>query len=654
MTFMAKPHEDDESSHNEGFLNLDRVAGYNYKRSWRSWLIGRPLPTADAPHQRIGKAVGLAVFGADALSSIAYAPQETLVILAAAGAQAFGYAFPISLVITVLLAIVTISYQQTIHAYPNGGGAYTVVKENLGITPALVAGAALLTDYTLLAAVATSSGVAQIVSAFPALFPYRVLLSVGLLVLIAIANLRGVKESGNTFAAPTYFFLAMTVLTVGIGFIKYISGALGGVINPPPIQTFHTEPLTLFLLLRAFSNGTTALTGVECISNGVTAFKEPRAHNAAMTMVWMSTLLGVLFVGITYLLGVIGAVPSESETVISQLARTTFGNRGLLYLGTITATTIILVLATNTAFADFPRLSAIIAEDGYMPRQLSYRGSRLVFSRGIMTLTAIASFLIIIFNASVTALIPLWAVGVFLSFTLSQAGMARHWWRNRQLAPGQVSEKEKIQRSVPGWQWKLAINGLGSVTTALVTLIFAITKFVDGAWIIVLLLPTVVVSFYAIHRHYASLAQDFSLEHYGEPPPAKRHRVIMPISAIHQGTLEALEYALSLSRDVTAVHISMDPDQTEKLRHKWSWWGKGARLVVIESPYRTFLEPFLEYVNELCMILQPNERLTIVVPQFIPKYWWHNLLHTQTAFWLRFMLLSKRGIVITEVPYQVH
>jgi amino acid transporter len=617
-------------------------------------LIGRPLPTADAPHQRIGKAVGLAVFGADALSSIAYAPQETLVILAAAGAQAFGYAFPISLIITVLLAIVTISYQQTIHAYPNGGGAYTVVKENLGITPALVAGAALLTDYTLLAAVATSSGVAQIVSAFPALFPYRVILSVGLLVLIAIANLRGVKESGNTFAAPTYFFLATTVLTVGVGFIRYLAGTLGGVINPPPIQTLHTEPLTLFLLLRAFSNGTTALTGVECISNGVTAFKEPRAHNAALTMVWMSTLLGILFVGITYLLGVIGAVPSESETVISQLARTTFGNRGLLYLGTIIATTIILVLATNTAFADFPRLSAIIAEDGYMPRQLSYRGSRLVFSRGIMSLTAIASFLIIIFNASVTALIPLWAVGVFLSFTLSQAGMARHWWNNRDPAAKQLSGKERVHRYDPGWRWKLGINGLGSVTTAIVTLIFAITKFVDGAWIIVLLLPTVVISFYTIHRHYASLAQDLSLEHYGEPPPAKRHRVIMPVSAIHQGTLEALEYALSLSRDVTAVHISIDPDQTEKLKHKWSWWGKGARLVVIESPYRTFLEPFLEYVNELCMILQPNERLTIIVPQFIPKHWWHNLLHTQTAFWLRFMLLNKRGIVITEVPYQVH
>ena len=651
---MDKSPEEDSANHNGGFLNLNRVAKRSLKRSWRSWLIGRPLPTADAPHQTVSKVVGLAVFGADALSSIAYAPQETLVILAAGGVQAFSYAFPISLVITALLVIVSVSYLQTIHAYPTGGGAYTVVKENLGVPPALVAGAALLMDYILLAAVTVSSGVAQIVSAFPSLFPYRVFLSVGLLVLIAIANLRGVKESGNIFALPTYFFLSMTTLTVLVGFIRYFSGALGVVTNPPPLETLHVEPITLFLLLRAFSNGTTALTGVEVIANGVKSFREPRTHNAAVTMIWMSAILGVLFVGIVYLLGVIVAVPSEVETVISQLARTAFGNRGLLYLGTITATTIILILATNTAFAGFPALSAIIAEDGFMPRQLTYRGSRLVFSRGIMTLTAIASFLIIIFNASVTALVPLWAVGVFLSFTLSQAGMARHWWYNRHPADTQRTEKEKLHPYDSGWRWKLVINSLGSVTTAIVTLIFAITKFVDGAWIIVLLLPLMVMSFYTVHRHYVTLAQDLSLEHYGEPPPGKRHRVLIPVSTIHRGTLEALDYALSLSNDVTAVYISVDPEQRAALERKWDWWGRGVRLLVIESPYRTFLEPFLDYINELCAILQPNERLTIVVPQFIPRHWWHNLLHTQTAFWLRFVLLNKKGIVITEVPYQVH
>jgi amino acid transporter len=575
------------------------------------------------------------------------------VILAAAGTQAFGYAFPISLVITVLLAIVTISYQQTIHAYPSGGGAYTVVKENLGLNAALVAGAALLLDYILLAAVAISSGVAQIVSAFPFLFPYRVLLSVGFLALIALANLRGVKESGNVFAGPTYFFLGMTVLTVIVGFARYLTGTLGVVVDPPHIETLHTEPLTLFLLLRAFSNGTTALTGVECISNGVKSFKEPRSHNAAVTMLWMSAILGVLFIGIVYLLGVIGAVPSESETVISQLARTAFGSRGLLYLGTITATTIILVLATNTAFAGFPSLCAVIAGDGFMPRQLTYRGSRLVFSYGILTLTAIASFLIIIFNASVTALIPLWAVGVFLSFTLSQAGMARHWWNNRRPADQQRTEHERLHPYDSGWRWKLGINGLGAVTTAVVTLIFAVTKFVDGAWIIVLLLPTIVFSFYAVYRHYQNLARDLSLDNYGEPPPPRRHRVVVPVSGVHRGALEALNYARSLSDDVTAVYVAMDPEHKAALEKKWNWWGKGVRLVVIESPYRTFIEPFLEYVDNLCAILPSNERLTIVVPQFTPKHWWHNLLHTQTAFWLRFALLSKKGIVVTEVPYQV-
>ncbi|HJS19486.1 MAG TPA: APC family permease [Anaerolineales bacterium] len=653
MSMHGKTPEDDVTKNDEGFLNLNRVARQTSKRSWRTWLIGHPLPTADAPHQRISKRVGLAVFGADALSSIAYAPQEILVILAAAGTQAFGYAFPISVVITVLLAIVTISYLQTIQAYPGGGGAYTVVKENLGESAALVAGAALLTDYILLAAVTVSSGVAQVVSAFPDLFPYRVWLSIGLLALIAIANLRGVKESGNIFALPTYLFVGMTTLMVAFGFLRYFSGTLGVVIDPPALEILHTEPITLFLLLRAFSNGTTALTGVEVIANGVKSFREPRTRNATVTMVWMSTILGVLFLGIVYLLGVIGAVPSEIETVISQLARTVFVDRGLLYLGTITATTIILILATNTAFAGFPALSAIIAEDGYMPRQLTNRGSRLVFSRGIISLAVVASLLIIAFNASVTALIPLWAVGVFLSFTLSQAGMARHWW-NINHKSKEATDKSELPRYERGWRWKLAINGLGSVTTAIVTLIFAITKFLYGAWIIVLLLPIVVVGFYAIHRHYKSLAQDLSLEDHGQPPPSRRHRVIMPVAGIHQGTLEALDYALSLSSDVTVVHISIDPDQTEKLRQKWSWWGKGVRLVVIESPYRTFLEPFLEYVNELLSILQPNERLTILVPQFVPRHWWHNLLHTQTAFWLRFMLLNKRGVVITEVPYQVH
>jgi amino acid transporter len=605
--------------------------------------MGRSLATADAPHQTLGKAVALAVFGADALSSIAYAPQEMLVILAAAGTSAFSYAFPIAIVIVVLLAIVTISYQQTIHAYPGGGGAYTVARENLGDLAAQVAGTALLTDYVLLAAVAISSGVAQLVSAFPVLFTYRVWLAVGLLLLIMLANLRGVKESGQVFALPTYFFLGMTVLTVGAGFVRYIAGGLGPLTDPPLDAIRATQPLTLFLLLRAFSNGTTALTGVECISNGVTAFKEPRTHNAARTMVWMSGLLGVLFLGVTFLLGAIRAVPAESETVISQLARMVFGGRNILYLGTIAATTIILILATNTAFADFPRLTAAISADGFLPRQLAYRGSRLVFTRGITTLTAIAALLIVIFQASVTLLVPLWAVGVFVSFTLSQAGMTRHWWRIGHGA-GQADR---------GWQWKMVVNGAGAVCTAVVSLIFAITKFRDGAWIIVLLIPALVALLIIIHRYYGQLAGELSLTQLGRPARTGRQRVIVPISGMHRGTLITLDYARSLSADVTAVHVSIDPAETQRVRQQWEQWGEGVRLLIINSPYRDFLDPFLEYIEGLIRQQQANERITIVVGQLVPRHWWHNLLHTKTAFWLRFALLAKSGIIVTEVPYQV-
>ncbi len=324
-------------------------------------------------------------------------------------------------------------------------------------------------------------------------------------------------------------------------------------------------------------------------------------------------------------------------------------------LSVVAGTTIILILAANTAFAAFPRLAAIQAADGFLPRQLTFRGSRLVYSRGIIALGVIASFLVFIFRASVTALIPIWAIGVFLSFTLSQLGMARRWWKIGHLSRGkEIRERGSTLQYQSGWQTKLIINGLGSLCTAVVTAVFAVANFREVIWIVIILIPLMVAGLFAIHRHYISLAHDLSLEHYGQPPPFKRQRVIMPVSAIHQGTLQALDYALSLSPDVTAVHVSIDADQTEKLRKKWSWWGKGVRLVVIESPYRTFLEPLLEYINELCAILLPNERLTIVVPQFIPKHVWHNLLHTQTAFWLRFALLNKKGIVITEVPYQVH
>ena len=633
---------------------FQQVAAYQPSPSWRTRLIGRPLASADAPHQTIGKAVGLAVFASDALSSTAYATDEILFVLATVGIAAFVYAGPISLAIVGLLTILTISYEQTIHAYPGGGGAYIVARDNLGELPAQMAGAALLTDYILTVSVSVASGVAQLTSAYPSLLAYRVVLSVGFILFIMLINLRGVKESGVIFSIPTYFFLTMMFLTVGSGFAHYLTGSLGHVVNPPLGREPFMSSVTLFLLLHAFSNGTTAVTGVEAISNGITAFKEPKSRNAGITLIWMSAILGTLFLSITFLGVKIGALPSEAETVISQLARTAFGGQGLLYLTMIAATTLILIMAANTAFADFPRLCALIAGDGFLPRQLTYRGSRLVYSRGIGALALIASLLIVLFGASVTALIPLYAIGVFLSFTLSQAGMARRWWKAGHLAPGvEVQEQGSTLRYEPRWALKMGINGFGSVCTAVVMLVFAGTKFRDGAWIVVLLVPALVAVFFAIHHHYRDLARHLSLEEYGLAPGIVRHRVIMPISGVHRGTVTALRYARCLSDDVTAVYISMDPAEAERLRRKWESWGEGVRLVVLESPYRLFLEPLLGYIEAIAQRRQPNETITIVVPQFVPRHRWQNLVHSQAALWLRMALLFKRGIVITDVPYQL-
>jgi amino acid transporter len=569
--------------------------------------------------------------------------------------MAFNNAFPISIAIVVLLGILTISYQQTIHAYPGGGGAYIVARDNLGELPAQTAGAALLTDYILTVAVSISSGVAQIVSAYPELYSYRVPIAVGMVMFIMLVNLRGVRESGAIFAIPTYFFVVTMFLTVGISFFRYLSGSLGAVADPPHLELEHgLMAITPFLILHAFSSGTTALTGVEAISNGITAFKEPRSRNAGITLIWMALILGSLFLSITFLSHQIDAIPSEEETVISQLVRTAYGGRGVLYLTTITATTVILIMAANTAFADFPRLSALHAGDGFLPRQFTYKGSRLVYSRGIVALAVIASLLITLFRASVSALIPLYAIGVFLSFTLSQSGMARRWWKIGHLASGQeIKEPGSVLRYERGWQGKMCINGLGAVCTFVVMLVFATTKFRDGAWIVVLLTPTLVTVFFSIHHHYKSLAKRLSLEDYGAPPHIARHRVILLISGVHRGSLAALSYARALSEDVTAVHVSVDPVEAEKLRQKWELWGNGIRLVVLDSPYRMLIEPVLSYIEEVSRLHQPNETITIVVPQFVPKRWYHNLLHTQAAFWLRMALIFKPGIVITEIPYQV-
>lgn len=637
---------------------ITRESDFKPPRTLSSWLIGHPLSTADAPHQTIGKAIGLAVFASDALSSTAYATQEILVILAAAGTMAFGIVFPIAIAIVILLGIVTISYEQTIHAYPDGGGAYIVARDNLGEFPALVAGAALLTDYVLTVSVSIASGVAQITSAFPFLYEHRVLLSVGFILFVMMMNLRGVKESGMAFAIPTYFFVVMMFVTVAIGlFRQFVTGTLGTVVDPPALEVMHgIAAITPFLILHAFASGTTALTGVEAISNGITAFKEPRSKNAGITLVWMSIILGSLFLGISYLAKEIAVIPAESETVISQLARTVFNGRGTLYLMLIGATTVILIMAANTAFADFPRLGALVAKDGFLPRRLAFRGSRLVYSSGIMTLAAIASIILIIFQASVTRLIPLYAIGVFLSFTLSQGGMALRWRKIGQLKPNEEKlERGSTLRYVKDWRLKMIINGFGAVCTAVVMMVFAVTKFHDGAYVVLILIPLLVGIFWGIHYHYSRVAKKLSLTNFADVPPhATRHRVIMPVSGVHQGTLVALRYARKLSDDITAVHVMIEPGESEKVQNKWETWGQGVRMVVLNSPYRLLLEPLLEYIQDISRQRQPGEIVTIVVPEFVPNNRLTAALHMNTAELLRSQLKRQPGIVIIDVPYLVH
>lgn len=647
---------DPENNHETPFIHrkADRVP----RKDWGHLLFGRHLATAEAPHQTISKFVGLAVFASDALSSSAYAIDEILIVLILAGTGALSLSLPIALTIIGLLVILTISYEQTIHTYPSGGGAYIVARDNLGETPALVAASSLLVDYILTVAVSISSGVAQITSAFPELYEWRVPIALALVAFMTVVNLRGVKESGQAFAIPTYFFLGMTLFTIAVGFIRYFTGTLG-TIPPDSVEVAHAgeafQTLSLFLILRAFSGGCTALTGVEAISNGIMAFKEPRSRNAGITLIWMSAILAVNLFGLTFLANQVGVLPSHLETGFSQIGRVVYEKGSILYLTMLGSTTLILIMAANTSYADFPRLAALVAGDAFLPRQLQFRGRRLAFSNGIVALAAIASILIVVFRAYTTALIPLYAIGVYLSFTLSQFGMAIRWFRSGQLKPGESYQRHGMPLYFdPKWKTKMLLNGLGALATAIVMLVFSVTKFREGAWIVLLLIPSLVTLFMLIHGHYRIVASRLSLERYGEPPPYNsRHRVIVPMSAVHQGALAALRYARMLSDDVTAVHVSLDPLETEKVRTKWDRWGRGTRLVIVDSPYRMFLEPLLDYIKEILSNRQPNETITIVVPHFVPGQRIYNTLHMQTAELLRRELLSTPGVVITEVPYQI-
>ena len=602
--------------------------------SLKRFLVGQPIPSHLAHHERLSRVTGLAVLSSDALSSVAYATDFILATLVVAGLGAFVYAIPISLVIATLLAIVAFSYRQTIHAYPTGGGAYIVAKENIGDNAGLIAAASLLVDYTLTVAVSISAGVLAITSAFPGLHPYRVEMCLAFLAILTVGNLRGIRESGQIVAVPTYFFIFSVVVLLAAGLVRYLTGTIVPVIVPLPPEAGH-QPLTTFLLLTAFANGCTAMTGVEAVSNGVPAFRPPEAKNASATLITMATLAIVMFVGITVLAHAYKVVPNAAESGISQLGRAIFGGPNVLYYLLQAGTTLILVLAANTAYADFPRLASIVSRDRYLPRQFMNQGDRLAFSNGILVLSVFAGVLIVAFRGDTQSLLPLYMIGVFVSFTLSQAGMVIHWRRTREA----------------GWKTSALINGFGAVVTGVVLIIVAVTKTFEGAWIVLLLIPLIVMVFKATYRHYQHVAADLTLKGY-EPQARVHNIVLIPIGGLQRAVVEALRYAETLSDDVRAIYVDVNAAQTEQLRKDWAAWGGRVELVVLPSPFRSLMEPLLEYIEQ-ASAEKANDYVTVILPEFVPARWWQHLLHNQTSLLIKGALLFRPNIVVTSVPFHL-
>ncbi len=606
--------------------------------SLKKIFLGSPLRTTELHEQRLGKLAALPVFASDALSSTAYATEEVLLALVAGGAASFYLSLPVAMCIVGLLAIVATSYSQTIHAYPSGGGAYIVAKENLGVTPGLVAAAALLIDYVLTVSVSVAAGIAAVTSAFPRLLPYREWLCLLAIFIILSANLRGVRESAVLFGVPVYLFIFSAFLMIAGGFLKLMtSGA-----TPVPVQQPAQIPEivqvgAVWLFLRAFASGCTALTGVEAISNGVQAFKQPVSKNASRTLFIMAGILGTMFLGVTFLSHSFGIAPDPKgqQTVLSQLNEAVFG-RGPIYLVIQAATMMILILAANTSFADFPRLSSILAKDRFAPRQLANLGDRLVFSNGAILLALAASVLIIRYQGDVHDLIPLYMVGVFVSFTLSQAGMVVHWLR--------VKER--------GYQWRMALNATGAVTTAVVLCVVAAIKFLHGAWLVMLAIPLLVVVFRKTREHYFKLALQVSLSDFDRPKVA-RHTVIVPVSPMpNRVVLFAVEYAKSISKDVLAVTVNVDAHDHTELRALWKKHVEDVDLIVLDSPYRSVARPLLLFIDEV-EDLRSDDKLTVLLPEIVPAKWWHNLFHNQTSLVLKGALLFRKNIVVTSVPYHL-
>ncbi len=613
-------------------------------RTWanvRRVLIGRRLASAEEHSERVSKRIGLAIFASDNISSSAYATEETMRVLALAGIGAVAaLTLPLTVAIVVVLAIVVLSYVQVIKAYPSGGGSYVVAKENLGVVPGLVAGSALLVDYFLTVSVSVAAGVAAVTSAFPDLHPVRVAISVALVVLLTIGNLRGIREAGNIFAAPTYVYVVAIFGLIAMGFWRVVTGDLPAA--PTPIESFPletTQPLTLLLLLRAFASGSVALTGTEAVANGVQAFKAPEARNAQIILIVMGSLFGTIFLSISFLVTSIGIQPdlSETETVLSLLARSLVGTSWYFYLVQF-STAVLLILAANTAFNGFPRLASIMAVDRFMPRQFAQRGDRLAFSTGIVALALVSSFLIVAYDASVTGLIPLYTVGVFIAFTLSQGGMVRKWLRDRSR----------------GWQVGAVINGAGAVATGVVAVVVGISKFQVGAWMVIAILPVLVAMLYAINRHYRSI-EDSLLLAVSAPVRVQRTvpRVVVPISRVDRASLRALSIARGLGGEVHAVHISYDAEGAAAFKRRWeSLVGDTIALDTIISPYRALMPPLLKYLDAIDRG-GPGRPIIVVLAEFVPRHWWEALLHNQTALLLKLRLFVRRNTAVLDVPYHL-
>ncbi len=602
-------------------------------------LIGPPLPTQELQEKRLNKVRALAAFSPDALSSIAYANQEIYLGLVIAGSAGLALTMPIGVAIALLLIIVALSYFQTIQAYPSGGGSYSVTRANLGVVPGLVAGAALLIDYLLTAAVSLTAAVAAIASAFPALWPYRVWIALGFLLIIALANLRGLRETGTLMAIPVYLFIFTYLAMLAYGLARLLIEGPGDLIQVAPAPI---EPLTLIIALHAFSSGCTALSGVEAISNGVPVFQSPEARNARKTLLVMALLMGLLFVGSVGLTQGFAIIAGPEETILSALARRVLGHNFAYYVIQLT-TMLILTVAANTSFAGFPRLTAILAEERFLPHQLRNLGERLVYANGIELLALATAALIVIFNGDTHALIPLFAVGVFLAFTLSQAGMVMHWWRERGA----------------GWQWKLLLNGVGAVATAVTVFVVGMSKFVAGAWITIILIPLLVVIFLQIRRYYEDVRQQLSLR--GQQPPVKTYpapRVVIPIAGVHRAIFDAVGYARSISQDVTAVYIAVDDQEAAHVQETWMRWWPEVPLVIVPSPYRAVLKPLLDYLDQTDREHNDGQLATVVLPEFVPAQWWQGVFHNQTAWLIKAALLYRRRRLgyqraIIDVPYHL-